>query len=58
MFQMKISIIFVLLLSSGAVGAGLEKLLRQADFIADIYQQFLHGYIFIINFEQQQQGED
>ena len=29
-----------LLLSSGAVSAGLEKVLRQAKFIADIYHQF------------------
>jgi hypothetical protein len=38
MFQMQIYITVVLLLSSGAVSAGLEKVLRQAEFIADIYQ--------------------
>jgi hypothetical protein len=48
-----------LLLSSGAVRCGLEKVLRQAEFIADIYQQFPHSCIFIINDEEkQQQGED
>ena len=50
--------IIVVLLFSGAVAAGLEKLLRQAEFIADIYKQFPHSCIFIINPEEQQQGED
>ena len=58
MFQMQIYIILVLLLFSGAVSAGLEKVLRQAEFIADIYQRFPRGCIFIINSEEQQQGED
>ena len=58
MFQMQIFIIFVLLLSSGAVSAVLEKVLRQAEFIADIYQQVPHSCIFIINTEARQQGED
>ena len=58
MFQMQIYIIFVLLLSSGAVCAGLEKVLRQAEFIADIYQQFPHCCIFIINSESQHEGKD
>jgi hypothetical protein len=58
MFQMQIYIIVVLLLSSGAVSAGLEKVMIQAEFIADIYQQFPHSCIFIINCEAQQQGED
>ena len=41
LFQMQIYITGVqLLLSSGAVSAGLEKVLRQAKFIADIYHQF------------------
>ena len=40
MFEMQIYIILVLLLFSGAVSAGLEKVLRKAEFIADIYQQF------------------
>ena len=59
MFQMQIYIIVVLLLlSSGAVNGGLEKVLRLSQFIADIYQQFPHSCIFIINCEAQQQGED
>jgi len=55
---MQIYILFVLLLYSGAVSGGLEKVLIQAQFIADIYQQFPHSCIFIINPETQQQGED
>ena len=58
MFQMQIYIIVVLLLSSGAVSAGLEEVLRQAEILADIYQQFPHGCIFIINPEEHQQGEN
>ena len=58
MFQMQIYIIVVLLLSIGAVSAGLKKVLRQAEFIADIYQQFPHCCIFITNCESQQQGEN
>jgi hypothetical protein len=57
MFKMKNCIVVVLLLSSGAVSGGLEKVLRQAEFIADIYQQFPHSCIFILNSEAQQQGE-
>jgi hypothetical protein len=57
MFQMQIYIFAVLLLYSGAVSGGLEKVLRLAEFIADIYQQFPHSYIFIINPEAQQEGE-
>ena len=55
---MQIYIIVVLLLYSGAVRGGLEKVLRQAEFIADIYQRFPHSCIFIINSEAQQHGED
>jgi hypothetical protein len=55
MFQMLIYIIFLLVLSSGSVRGGLEKVLRQAEFIADIYQQFPYGCIFITNCEAQQQ---
>ena len=55
---MQIYISFVLFLSSDAVSAGLEKVLRQAEFIADIYQQFLHCCIFITNCGVQQQGKD
>jgi len=53
MFQMQIYIIVVLLLSSGSVSGGLEKVLRQAEFIADIYQQFKHSCIFIMESEAQ-----
>jgi hypothetical protein len=45
MFQMQIYIIVVLLLYSGAVSGGLEKVLRLAEFIADIYQQIPHNCI-------------
>ena len=41
-FQMQTSI-FGLLFSSGAVSAGLESLMRLAEFIVDIYQQFPHS---------------
>jgi hypothetical protein len=58
MFQMQLYFTFMLLLYSGAVSGGLEKVLRLAEFIADIYQQFPHSCIFIINPEAQQQGED
>jgi hypothetical protein len=58
MFQMHIYIIVVLLLYSGAVSGGLQKVLRLAEFIADIYQQFPQSCIFIINSEAQQKGED
>ena len=58
MFQMQIYIVVVLLLYSGAVSGGLEKVSRLAEFIADIYQQFPHSCIFNKNFEAQQQGED
>jgi hypothetical protein len=52
MFQIQIYIIVVLLLYSGAVSGGLENLLRQEGFIADIYQQFPHSCIIIINSEK------
>ena len=55
---MQICIFVVLLLYSGAVSGGLEKVLSLAEFIADIYQQFPHSCIFIINSEAEQQGED
>jgi hypothetical protein len=58
MFQMQIWVIVVLLFYSGAVSGGLEKVLRIAEFIADIYRQFPHSCIFIINPEAQQQGKD
>ena len=50
---MQISIILMLLFSSGAVSAGLQKVLRLAEFIADIYQQFPHSCIFIMDSEAQ-----
>jgi hypothetical protein len=55
---MQIYITVVLLLYSGAVSGGLEKVLRRAEFITDIYQQFPHSCIFIINPEAKQQGKD
>jgi hypothetical protein len=55
---MQIYITVVVLLHSGAVSSGLEKVLRLTEFIADIYHQFPHGCIFIIDCEAQQQGED
>jgi hypothetical protein len=58
MFQMQINIIFVFLLYSGAVSGGLEKIMRLAEFVADIYEQFPRSCIFIINPEAQIQGED
>jgi hypothetical protein len=58
MFQMQIYIIVVLLLSSGFVSGGLERVWRQAQFIADIYKQFPRGCIFFVNPEAQQKGED
>jgi hypothetical protein len=47
---MQTYIIVVLLLSSGAVSAGLEKVIKQAEFIADIYQQLPRSCIFILNY--------
>jgi len=55
---MQTYIIVVFLLSNGAASGGLEKVSRLAQFIADIYRQFPHSCIFIINPEAQQQGED
>jgi hypothetical protein len=57
MSQLKIYIAIVLLLSSGAVSGSLGKVWGQAEFIVDIYRQFPHGCIFIINPETQQQSE-
>ena len=55
MFQMQICITFLFFPFSGPLSDGLEKVLRQAEFITDIYQQVHHGCIFIINCEAQQQ---
>jgi hypothetical protein len=57
-FQMQICIIVVLLLYSGAVSGGLEKVLDQAEIISHINQQFPHGCVFIIYSGAQEQGED
>ena len=54
---MHTSIIIMLLFSSGVTSAGLENLLRQSEFIADIYHQFPHSCIFIIHSEAEQ-GEN
>jgi hypothetical protein len=40
------------------VSAGLEKVSEQAKFIADIYQLLPSSCIFIINSEEEQQGEN
>jgi hypothetical protein len=55
---MKIYIILVLVLSSDTLNARLENVLTHAEFIADIYRQFPHSCIVIINADAQQQGED
>ena len=55
---MQIYIVFMLLFYSGAVSVDLEKVLRLAEFITDIYHQFPHSCIFIINPEAQQRGKD
>jgi hypothetical protein len=57
MLEMQIYIIVLLLLSSGAVSCGLLKVLRLAEFIADIYQQFPCSCILIINPEAQQKDK-
>jgi hypothetical protein len=54
---MQTSIITMLLFSSGVASADLENLLRLSEFIADIYQQFPHNCIFIIDSEAEQ-GEN
>jgi len=54
---MQIYIVVVMLLYSGAVSGGLEKVLRIAEFMADIYQQFPHSCIFLINSEAKESGE-
>jgi hypothetical protein len=58
MFQIQIYIIVALLLCSGAVSGDLQKVLRLAKFIADIYQQFPQSRIFIITSEAKQQDEN
>ncbi|XP_021923388.1 probable glutamate receptor [Zootermopsis nevadensis] len=56
MFQMQTSICIMLLLSSGAISAGLEKVLPLTELIADIYHQFERGCIFLMTSRVQQQG--
>jgi SAM-dependent MidA family methyltransferase len=55
---MQIYIIALLLLYSGAVSGGSEKVLGQAEIIAHINQQLPHGCTFIIDCGAQQQGEE
>jgi hypothetical protein len=55
---MQTYIIVVLLLSSGAVSASLEKVSEKTEFKTDFYQQLPRSCIFIINCETQQQGEN
>jgi hypothetical protein len=55
---MQTYIIVVLILSSVTTIAGFEKVLKLAEFIADIYQQLPRICIFIINSEAQHQGEN
>jgi hypothetical protein len=55
---MQTSVIFILIFSSYVVSGVVGNLLVLREFIADIYQQFPHGCIFIIDSEAEQQGED
>ena len=55
---MKIYIVGVFLLCSGAVSGVSKKVLKLAEFIVDIYQHFPHSGIFLLNSEAQQQGEN
>jgi hypothetical protein len=55
---MQTTIISLLLFLSGAVSAGSKKLLRLAEFITDIYQQFPHSCKFIIDSERRHEGEN
>jgi len=43
---MQIFIVVVLLFSSGSLSGGLEKVLRQVEFKADIYQHIPHSVAF------------
>jgi hypothetical protein len=45
---MQIDIIFVLLISSGALSGGLEKVWSLAEFVYYIYLHFPHGCVFIM----------
>jgi hypothetical protein len=57
MFKMKMFIFVALLLSGGAMSAGLEKVFKLAEFIADIYQQLERGCLFLMNCQARNQGE-
>jgi hypothetical protein len=53
MFQLQINIFVMLLLYSGVLSCGFEKVLSLSEFIEDIYQPFPHSCIFNINPEAQ-----
>jgi hypothetical protein len=54
---MEIYVIFMFLLSGSAVSGALRRVWKESEFIADIYHQFPHSCIFVINSEAQEQGE-
>lgn len=58
MFQMQTCIIFMLLLFTGATSDGLEKMLKLAEFIIDIYHQLPRCCICLVNSEAQLEGEN
>ena len=49
MFQMQTYVILLFSFYIGVLSAGLENVLRQAEYLADIYQQVPNCYNFIIN---------
>jgi hypothetical protein len=55
---MQIYVVVVFLLSSGAVSGGSKKVLKLSEFIADIYQQFPHSCIFLVNCEAKETSEN
>jgi hypothetical protein len=57
MFQMQTLICIMLLLPSGTKSSGLEKVLRLAELVADIYQHLERGCIFLMNSHALQEGE-
>jgi hypothetical protein len=57
MFKMEMLIFIVLLLSSDTLSAGLEKVFKLAEFIADIYHQFERGCLFLTNSQTRNEGE-
>jgi hypothetical protein len=50
--------VILIVLSSGAVSGGLGTVLKQAEFIADIYQKLPHICMFLISSETQHQGKN